>query len=181
MVKIESLSFSYSDKVIFKDASLTIKDKKLFGEIKGVTDKDYYTNSFHVPVYYPISIKEKIEIEAPYHKLCNGGHISYIEMDDYPNPQTIEDIITYAYTNTNISYLGINFHIRYCKECGTYLHEESKCPHCGSMNIQGMSRVTGYLSLDERFGPGKVAERKDRINHNGNHSKVYNINNKKEE
>lgn len=151
-----------------------LKDKKIFGEIKGVTDKDYYTNSYHVPVNYPISIKDKIDIEAPYHKLCNGGHISYIELDDYPSEQTIYDIINYAYTNTNISYIGINFHIRYCRKCGTYLHGEDECPKCGSSDIQGISRVTGYLSLDERFGEGKVAERKDRISQaSGRH--VYNV------
>jgi ribonucleoside-triphosphate reductase len=140
-----------------------VKDKKIFGEIKGVTDKDYYTNSYHVPVGFPISIRDKINIEAPYHKLCNGGHISYIELDDYPSEDTVYDIINYAYSKTNISYIGINFHIRYCKSCGTYLHGEDNCPKCGSSDIQGVSRVTGYLSLDERFGEGKVAERKDRI------------------
>ena len=122
------------------------QDKKIFGEILGVTDKDYYTNSYHIPVGYPISIKDKIDIEAPYHKLCNAGHISYIEIDDYPSAETIMDILNYAYNNTNISYIGINFHIRYCRDCGTYLHGEQNCPKCGSNNIQGISRVTGYLS-----------------------------------
>ena len=149
------------------------EDRKRYGLIPGVTDKDYYTNSFHIPVGYPISIKEKINIEAPYHKLCNGGHISYIEIDDYPDEETIENIIRYSYENTNISYIGINFHIRYCKDCGTYLHDEDSCPKCGSKKIQGISRVTGYLSLDERFGPGKVAERKDRTDHNNKHNKFY--------
>ena len=143
-----------------------LKDQQVFGKIKGVTDKDYYTNSYHVPVGYKISIVDKINIEAPYHKLCNGGHISYIELDGYPDEETIENIITYAYGNTNISYLGINFHIKYCKSCGTYLEsEDHKCTNCGSEDIQGISRVTGYLSLDERFGSGKVAERSDRISH----------------
>lgn len=150
-------------------------DRRLFGDIKGVTDKDYYTNSYHVPVDCIMSIKDKIAIEAPYHKLCNGGHISYIEMDDYPDEDTIENIIRYAYENTNISYMGINFHIRYCKKCGTYLHGENECPHCGSQDIQGISRVTGYLSLDERFGPGKSAERAARTNHNGNHKNNYKL------
>ena len=149
------------------------QDKAKFGILKGITDKEYYTNSFHVPVGYKISIKDKINIEAPYHKMCNGGHISYIEMDDYPDGETLENIITYAYTNTNINYLGINFHIRYCKHCGTYLHDEDSCPECGSRDIQGISRVTGYLSLDERFGASKVAEREDRTDHNGNHNNNY--------
>lgn len=150
------------------------QDKKLFGNIKGVTDKDYYTNSYHVPVYHPISIKSKIDIEAPYHKLCNGGHISYLEVDDCPTGEAIMDILDYAYKHTNISYLGINFHIRYCKSCGTYLHSnEGSCTKCGSKDIQGVSRVTGYLSLDERFGPGKYDEREDRITHTEKHNKNY--------
>ncbi len=151
-----------------------LQDKRIFGEIKGVTDKDYYTNSYHVPVNFPISIKDKIHIEAPYHKLCNAGHISYVEVDDIPDGETIKDIISYAYKNTNISYIGINFHIRYCKECGSYLHTgEKKCPKCNSYNIQGISRVTGYLSLDERFGPGKTAERADRVSHMGKSIHCY--------
>lgn len=151
-----------------------VLDKKIFGIIKGVTDKDYYTNSFHIPVGFPISIKDKIDIEAPYHKLCNGGHISYIEVDDNPSPEVIMDIINYAYKHTDIGYVGVNFHIRYCKECGTSLtSSDSKCPSCGSTNIQGISRVTGYLSLDERFGVGKAAERKDRITHTETHKNMY--------
>lgn len=151
-----------------------LQDKKIFGEIKGVTDKNYYTNSYHVPVRFPISIKNKIDIEAPYHAICNGGHITYIELDNYPTEDVIMDILNYAYNYTNINYLGINFHIKYCKECGTYLsNEEDTCSKCGSENIQGISRVTGYLSLDERFGAGKVAERNDRLSHT-NHMAFYN-------
>jgi ribonucleoside-triphosphate reductase len=151
-----------------------VQDRNIFGDIKGVTDKEYYTNSFHIPVGFPISIKDKIDIEAPYHKLCNAGHISYIELDDYPNGEIIMDILNYAYKHTNISYIGINFHIRYCRDCGTYLKAgEQKCK-CGSYNIQGVSRVTGYLSLDERFGPGKYAERADRRSHTEEHNNIYN-------
>ena len=144
------------------------------GEIKGITDKEYYTNSFHIPVNYNISIKDKIYIEAPYHKLCNAGHISYIELDDSPSPEVIMEIINYAYKRTNISYIGINFHIRYCKECGTSIENNlNSCPKCNSKNIQGISRVTGYLSLDERFGPGKYEERLDRRSHTGNYKNNY--------
>lgn len=150
------------------------QDQKMFGKIPGVTDKDYYTNSFHVPVGYPISIKDKIDIEAPYHKLCNGGHISYLEVDDNPTGEDIMNIINYAYKHTNISYLGVNFHIRYCKDCGASLDaNHQKCPKCGSTDIQGISRVTGYLSLDERFGPGKAHERQDRITHTATHQNMY--------
>jgi ribonucleoside-triphosphate reductase class III catalytic subunit (EC 1.17.4.2) len=151
-----------------------LQDRRTFGVIPGVTDKDYYTNSYHVPVGFPISIKDKIDIEAPFHKLCNAGHITYIELDDTPSEDVIMDILNYAYKHTNISYMGINFHIRYCRECGTYLHvSQSKCPKCGSRNLQGISRVTGYLSLDERFGAGKSAERADRKSHiTGNNTYV---------
>jgi ribonucleoside-triphosphate reductase len=150
------------------------QDRVKYGEIPGVTDKEYYTNSFHVPVGFSISIPDKIQIEAPFHKMCNAGHISYIEVDGYPTGETIEKILTYAYSHSNISYIGINFHLRYCKDCGTYINEHSMtCPHCNSTNIQGVSRVTGYLSLDERFGVGKSAERRDRLSHDGSNKNTY--------
>lgn len=155
-------------------SKFTDLDKVKYGIIPGVTDKDYYTNSFHVPVGYPISFAEKMKIEAPYHKLSNGGHISYIELDDYPDTLQIEKIISWTFKNTNLGYMGINFHIRFCKNCGTALRGEEECPKCGSRDIQGISRVTGYLSLDERFGKGKSAERADRISHNNeNHVSTY--------
>lgn len=173
--KIDKINYScYATPAEGLSGKFIVHDKKVFGKIEGVTDKDYYTNSYHVPVGYRISIKDKIDIEAPYHALCNGGHITYIELDDYPDPEDVKAIIDYAYKNTNISYMGINFHIKYCKNCGTYLkNHENQCPGCKSNDIQGVSRVTGYLSLDERFGVGKTAERKDRISHTKNHSKVY--------
>ena len=152
------------------------QDRQRFGIIPGVTDKEYYTNSFHVPVNYPVSIIDKIQIEAPFHKMCNAGHISYIEVDGYPSAETIERIIRYAYSESNISYMGINFHLRYCKNCGETINDGVKaCPSCGSMDIQGISRVTGYLSLDERFGSGKSAERDDRIAHDGSQKHTYTL------
>lgn len=172
---IDKLNYScYATPAEGLSGRFIVHDKKVFGKIPGVTDKDYYTNSYHVPVGYPISIKDKIDIEAPYHSICNGGHITYIELDDYPEAEDVKAIMDYAYKNTDISYMGINFHIKYCKNCGTYLkNHETQCPNCKSTNIQGISRVTGYLSLDERFGAGKTAERKDRLAHTGNHKKVY--------
>lgn len=153
-----------------------VQDRQRFGIIPGVTDKDYYTNSFHIPVDYPISIIDKIQIESPFHKMCNAGHISYIEVDGYPSATTIERIIRYAYSTSNINYIGINFHLCYCKNCGHTINDGVKtCPSCGSMNIQGISRVTGYLSLDERFGLGKSAERNDRVAHNGSHKHTYTL------
>lgn len=162
-----SLNFStYATPAEGLSSKFIDNDKKVFGIIEGITDKEYYTNSFHVPVSYPISIKDKIDIESPYHKLCNAGHISYIEVDDYPNEEIIMSILDYAYSKTNINYIGINFHIRYCKECGNQITGSlNRCDSCGSQNIQGISRVTGYLSLDERFGHGKFEEKNDRIRH----------------
>lgn len=150
------------------------QDQKMFGIVPGVTDKEYYTNGYHIPVGCPVSIKDKVDIEAPYHNLCNGGHISYLEVDDNPTGEDIMDIINYGFRNTNIGYVGVNFHIRYCRGCGEPLHSnESKCPKCGGNDIQGISRVTGYLSLDERFGAGKYYERKDRITHTDTHVNTY--------
>ena len=150
------------------------QDKEKYGIIEGVTDKDYYTNSYHVPVSAKVSIKDKVDIEAPYHKICNAGHITYIELDGTPSADDVMNVINYSYKNTNISYMGINFHIRYCKECGTSIQENaSACHKCGSKRIQGISRVTGYLSLDERFGGGKSAERADRVSHTDRHVNSY--------
>jgi ribonucleoside-triphosphate reductase len=142
-------------------------DQKEFGTIKGVTDKDYYTNSFHVPVGFNISMTKKADIEAPFHKLCNAGHISYFEFDAPPvnNPESVERLVDYIVNNTDMGYFGINFGIRYCKQCGLNHIQGNKCPRCKSTDIQGVYRVTGYLSLAERFTPGKTAERKDRIAH----------------
>ncbi|MCY6484983.1 anaerobic ribonucleoside triphosphate reductase [Clostridium aestuarii] len=176
--EIDKLNWScYATPAEGLSGKFVLQDQKVFGKIKGVTDKDYYTNSYHVPVCYKISIKDKIDIEAPFHKICNGGHITYIEMDGYPEQESVKAIIDYAYKNTNISYIGVNFHMKYCKECGETIEvSDLKCPKCGSVNIQGISRVTGYLSLDERFGAGKVAERSDRTSHNDEkHINIYEV------
>lgn len=176
--EIDKLNWScYATPAEGLSGKFIVQDKEKFGIIPGVTDKDYYTNSYHIPVSYKISIKNKIDLEAPFHKLCNGGHITYIEMDGYPEPEDVKAIIDYSYKNTNISYMGINFHLKYCRDCGTRIeYAQHSCPKCGSQNIQGISRVTGYLSLDERFGSGKVAERKDRTSHNDNqHINTYKL------
>lgn len=145
----------------------TESDRKKFGVICGVTDKIYYTNSFHVPVKYSISSLDKLRIETPYHFLCNSGHISYIEVDSYPNPEALSKILFKIFREyPNLEYFGVNFHSKQCMDCGTYLaSSEQKCGNCHSENIRGVSRVTGYLSLDEKFGTGKTAERKDRVIH----------------
>lgn len=149
-------------------------DRRKFGSIPGVTDKDYYTNGFHVPVGYEIGMMDKLRIEGEYHALCNAGHISYVEVDGYPTADVIKNIVQYAFKHTNQSYMGINFHAKYCMDCGQPLSEQHKeCFVCNSKRMQGVSRVTGYLSLDQRFGPGKDAERKDRTSHDGSNKKTY--------
>lgn len=176
--KIDKLNWScYATPAEGLSGKFVLQDRAIFGSLEGVTDKDYYTNSYHIPVGYKVSIKTKIDLEAPFHKLCNGGHITYIEMDGYPEAEDVKSVIDYAYGNTNISYIGINFHMRYCRTCGEKVEASEKgCSKCGSYDIQGISRVTGYLSLDERFGAGKVAERKDRLSHNDEmHINTYEI------
>ena len=148
------------------------KDKKLFGKIPGVTDREYYTNSFHVPVYYPISTCEKIKIEAPYHALTNGGHISYIEMDGDPtkNLEAFEDIIRCMKEN-GIGYGAINHPVDHDPVCGFNGIIGDACPKCGRSDKDGVPferirRITGYLvgTLD-RFNNAKRAEERDRYKH----------------
>ena len=142
-------------------------DKKLFGEIKGVTDKDYYTNSSHVPVYYNISAFDKIDIEAPYHALENAGHIAYIELDGDPtnNLQALEAIVRHM-KEKGIGYGAINHPVDKCRECGYKGAGFEECPMCGSKDIEKLRRITGYLvgSLD-RWNNGKKAEEHDRVKH----------------
>lgn len=175
--KKHHLNFScYASPAEGLSGRFTKLDKAKYGVIEGVTDKDYYTNSFHIPVGMNISIKDKIEIEAPYHKLCNGGHITYIELDNYPTGEQIQTIVSRSFTNTDMDYIAINFHIKQCKQCGELLFEDEEfCPSCGSKEIQGISRITGYLGLDDRFGPGKKAERADRVSHTGGNLVYYSV------
>ena len=107
-------------------------DKERFGVIKGVTDRDYYTNSFHVPVYYPINAFEKIAIEAPYHALTNAGHISYIEMDGDPtkNLDAFEKVVRYMH-DMGIGYGSINHPVDRDPVCGYVGVIGDVCPRCG--------------------------------------------------
>ena len=144
-------------------------DRKKFGEIAGVTDKIYYTNSNHVPVYYKCSPKHKAEIEAPYHNLTRGGHIFYIEIDGDAthNPQAIMDIVDLM-DKYNIGYCSVNHNRNRCMNCGyeDAQHELSVCPECGSGNIDKLQRITGYLvGTTERWNKAKLAELNDRIIH----------------
>ena len=144
-------------------------DRKKFGEIKGVTDKIYYTNSNHIPVYYKCSPKHKAEVEAPYHDLTRGGHIFYIEIDGDAthNPQAIMDIVDLM-DKYNIGYCSVNHNRNRCMNCD---YEDAQleldvCPKCGSENIDKLQRITGYLvGTTERWNKAKLAELNDRVIH----------------
>lgn len=142
-------------------------DRREFGIIPGVTDKEYYTNSFHIPVSYPITTFDKISLEGVYHKYCNAGHISYVEMEAPPvhNPEAMEAIIRHMKAS-DMGYAAVNFPVDFCTGCGTLgVINEDACPRCGSTAIRRVRRITGYLSTVDRFNDSKVAELNDRIVH----------------
>ena len=144
-------------------------DRKKFGEIKGVTDKIYYTNSNHIPVYYKCSPKHKAEVEAPYHDLTRGGHIFYVEIDGDAthNPQAIMDIVDLM-DKYDIGYSSVNHNRNRCMNCGyeDAQQELEVCPKCGSENIDKLQRITGYLvGTTERWNKAKLAELNDRVIH----------------
>lgn len=147
-------------------------DKAIYGTIAGVTDREYYTNSFHVPVYYPISAYDKIKIEGPYHALTNGGHISYIEMDGDPtkNIPAFEKVVR-AMHDAHIGYGAINHPVDRDPVCGYNGIIDDVCPQCGRSEkeheeFERIRRITGYLvgTLD-RFNDAKKAEESDRLKH----------------
>ncbi|MGE5571952.1 MAG: anaerobic ribonucleoside-triphosphate reductase [Bacillota bacterium] len=134
-------------------------DRKRFGVIPGVTDKEFYTNSFHVPVDFEISMYDKIAIEGPYHKYTNAGHISYVELSSPPvhNPEAVEAILQHM-ASQDVGYGGINFPIDECRSCAYSGVIEDDCPRCGSSDIRRVRRITGYLSTIDRFNDAKRAE-----------------------
>lgn len=148
-------------------------DRARFGTIKGVTDRDYYTNSFHVPVYFNISAFDKIRKEAPYHELTNGGHISYVELDGDPanNIEAFEQIVRHM-KESGIGYGSINHPIDRDPVCGYSGIIKDECPHCGRKEVaegpkfERIRRVTGYLvgTLD-RFNDAKRSEESQRVKH----------------
>ena len=142
--------------------------KEQHGVIPGVTEREYLTNSHHVPVWEKVGIYEKLRLEAPFTKLCTGGTITYIECDSslMSNPKAVEDIIDYAMQKLDIPYLAFNFPIDTCNDCGYQAEFDAECPECGSQNITQLRRVTGYLSSDyRRFNQGKQSEVLDRVRH----------------
>jgi ribonucleoside-triphosphate reductase len=141
-------------------------DREEYGEIPGVTDKEYYTNSFHVPVAYPIDMFSKIALEGPYHRLTNAGHISYVELPSPPlhNPQAVEKIVRHMQAS-DMGYAGINFPIDFCQGCGATGVIEENCPICGCADIKRVLRITGYFSNVDRYNDAKLAELRDRRPH----------------
>lgn len=147
-------------------------DRKLFGKLEGITDRDYYTNSFHIPVYYPISAFKKIKLEGPYHALTNGGHISYVEMDGDPtkNLAAFEKIVRAMHDN-GIGYGAINHPVDRDPVCGYNGIIDDICPLCGRSEeehhgFERIRRITGYLvGTLERFNDGKKAEEQERVKH----------------
>jgi len=147
-------------------------DKKLFGEIKNITDREYYTNSFHIPVHYDIPAYRKIELEAPYHPLTNAGHITYIEMDGNPseNLEAFEEIIRHM-KECGVGYGSINHPVDRDPVCGFLGIINDSCPKCGRSEEDGLGeftrvrRVTGYLATLDRFNDAKLKEEKSRLKH----------------
>ena len=147
-------------------------DKEKYGIIEGVTDRDYYTNSFHIPVYFPISAFKKIQLEAPYHALTNGGHISYVELDGDPtqNLDAFEKVVRYM-KEQGIGYGSINHPVDRDPCCGFNGIIGDTCPKCGRSEAEGphfqrIRRITGYLVGDmSKWNNGKTAEEHDRVKH----------------
>ncbi len=146
-------------------------DRKMFGEIEGVTDREYYTNSFHVPVYYETTAFEKIRLEAPYHELTNAGHITYVELDGDPtqNLDAFEKVIRYM-KEANVGFGSINHPVDRDPVCGYTGIIGDTCPSCGRVEgdtrFERIRRITGYLvGTVERFNDAKRAEERDRVKH----------------
>ena len=148
-------------------------DKERYGIIPGVTDREYYTNSFHIPVYYPINAFEKIRLEAPYHELTNGGHISYIELDGDPlkNLDAFEKVVR-CMKESGIGYGSINHPVDRDPICGYTGIIDNECPQChrkegeGDIGFERIRRITGYLvGTMDHWNNAKAAEERDRVKH----------------
>ena len=147
----------------------TKRDKKTFGVLPGITDKDYYTNSSHIPVYYHCTPEHKAKIEGPYHKYENAGHIFYVEVDGDAthNPEAIMRIVDLM-DKYDIGYGSVNHNRNRCMDCGYENADDNlnECPHCHGHHIDTLQRITGYLvGTTDRWNAGKLAELKDRVVH----------------
>jgi ribonucleoside-triphosphate reductase len=149
-------------------------DKKRFGVIKGITDHDYYTNSFHIPVYFEVSAYDKIKLEAPYHALNNAGHITFVEMDGNPvnNLEAFEKIIRFM-KESGVGYGSINHPVDRDPVCGYTGVIGDRCPKCGRLEyeeggvkFERIRRITGYLAgTVDRFNNAKKSEERERVRH----------------
>ncbi|MBO7544006.1 MAG: anaerobic ribonucleoside triphosphate reductase [Bacteroidales bacterium] len=149
--------------------AFTRRDKKRFGVLPGITDKDYYTNSSHIPVYYRCTPEHKARIEGPYHKYENAGHIFYVEIDGDAthNPEAIMSIVDLM-DKYDIGYGSVNHNRNLCLDCGYEDATEglTECPHCHGHHIDTLQRITGYLvGTTNRWNSGKLAELRDRVVH----------------
>jgi ribonucleoside-triphosphate reductase len=145
----------------------TRMDRRKYGSIPGVTDRDYYVNSFHVDVREPITIVEKIKREAPFHAITRGGHITYVELDGeaQKNVKAIAKIVKVMH-DEGIGYGSINHPVDTCNKCGYKGVIYDKCPVCQSESILRMRRITGYLTGDlSSWNSAKRAEERDRVKH----------------
>ena len=147
----------------------TQRDKKTFGILPGITDREYYTNSNHLPVYYKCNAHHKAKIEAPYHDLTRGGHIFYVEVDGDAthNPEAIMTVVDLM-DKYNIGYASVNHNRNRCLDCGyeNAASQISECPKCGGNHIDRLQRITGYLvGTTDRWNNAKLAELNDRVVH----------------
>lgn len=146
------------------------KFKARYGEIPDISDKDYFTNSIHVPVWEQLSPFEKIDIESQLTGYSNAGCITYVELDSSVknNLKALEQIVNYAMDH-DIPYFAVNVPNDTCLDCGYCDEFNNRCPECGSSHIQQLRRVTGYLTGDytSAFNLGKQAETKQRVKHTG--------------
>ena len=147
-------------------------DRKKYGVITGVTDKEYYTNSNHIPVDFDISMYDKLAIEAPYHALCNAGHIAYVEVDGEvsSNPQAVKDVVRMMHS-LDVGYGAINHPVDFDPACGYTGVIKDECPNCKRTNFyeepfESIRRITGYLTGTlNNFNSAKKAEVRDRVRH----------------
>ena len=147
----------------------TKRDREAFGEIENITDKEYYTNSSHVPVWYKCSVEHKAKVEAPYHELENAGHIFYVELDGDAthNPDCIMQTVDLM-DKYNLGYGSVNHTRNRCLDCGFENSDADfeKCPVCGSENVDVIQRITGYLvGSVKSWNSAKQAELRDRVTH----------------
>lgn len=142
-----------------------------------VAKKGFYTNSFHVPVVH------KIDLEVPFHNICNGGHITYVELNEIPlgNSSAIQDLVDYAISQ-DIGYFGVNYPLDICSSCGAKGTFAKSCLICGNEDIKRLRRVSGYLSEKDSFTVGKQSELYWRTAHNGySDFKNYRLGNRRPE